>query len=106
MESHKGIVLNLKHYADLISKIAEYGAQVYMQAMHSDDPKMHRHAEETLIELEIGLQNVQRAIEREIGGSTGDPEGELSLLQRAIGTHQQSQNRRDVSSRSLGYRKA
>ena len=95
-------ILNLKHCADLIAKYAELGSKVYAQALLSENPDDWRNAEETLIQLEIGLQNVQRVIEREIGGSPGDPEDELSIVQGAIAANQQSQGRGSIPARLVG----
>jgi hypothetical protein len=96
-------ILNLKHCADLIAKYAELGSKVYAQALLSENPDDWRNAEETLIQLEIGLQNVQRVIEREIGGSTGDPESELSIVQGAIREAEQPEGVGNLSAGSLGF---
>ena len=90
MECDKGSTLNFKLYADLIVKQTEYASKVFVDAMMSDDPEVRRRAIETIEELEIGLANVQRAIERELG-SAGDPEDELSIVQGAIREAEQSQ---------------
>jgi len=95
--------LNLKHCADLIAKYAELGSKVYAKALLSDNPDDWRNAEQTLIELEIGLQNVQRVIEREIGGSPGDPESELSIVQGAIREAEQPEGVGNLSAGSLGF---
>ena len=87
--NHERAVLNLKHCVNLIEKYAELGANTYLRAMLSDDPKVWQDAENTLMELELGLANVQRTIEREIGSAGGSDE-QIQVGEGAAFFHQPS----------------